>query len=44
MYATFKDCTKIDEKVTLKTTEHDTYENIAGSVWLSLFMDSNGYA
>jgi hypothetical protein len=35
---------KIDEKGTLKATEHDKYENIAGSVWLSLFMISNGNA
>jgi hypothetical protein len=28
----------------LKATEHDKYENIAGSVWLSLFMGSNGNA
>jgi hypothetical protein len=28
----------IDEKVTLKATEHDKYENISGSVWLSLFI------
>jgi hypothetical protein len=34
----------IDEKWTLKATEHDKYENIAGSVWLSLSMGSNGYA
>jgi hypothetical protein len=25
-------CIKIDEKGTLKATEHDKYENIAGSV------------
>jgi hypothetical protein len=35
--------TKIEEKGTLKATEHDKYENIAGSVWLSMFMGSNGY-
>jgi hypothetical protein len=28
----------IDEK---KATKQDKYENIAGSVWLSLFMGSN---
>jgi hypothetical protein len=32
----------IDEKGTSKATEHDSYENIAGSVYLSLFMVSNG--
>jgi hypothetical protein len=31
-------------KRTLKATEQDKYENIAGSVWLSLFMSSNGNA
>jgi hypothetical protein len=36
--------TEIDEKGTLKATEHDKYENSSGSVWLILFMDSNGYA
>jgi hypothetical protein len=35
---------KIDEKGTLKAIEHDKYENIAGSVWLSLLMGSNGTA
>ena len=35
---------KIDEKGSLKATEHHKYENIAGSVWLSLFMDINGNA
>jgi hypothetical protein len=35
---------KIDEKGTLKANEHDKYENIAGSVLLSLFMGSNGNA
>jgi hypothetical protein len=35
---------EIDEKGTLKDTEHDKYENIAGSVRLSLFMGSNGNA
>jgi hypothetical protein len=35
---------KIDEKETLKATEHDRYENIAGSLLLSLFMGSNGNA
>jgi uncharacterized membrane protein (Fun14 family) len=35
---------QIDEKETLKATEHDIYENIAGSVWLSLFMGSNASA
>jgi hypothetical protein len=30
-----------DEKGTLKATELDKYENIADSVWLSLFMGSN---
>jgi hypothetical protein len=30
------------KKATLKATEHHKYENIAGSVWLSLFMGSNG--
>jgi hypothetical protein len=30
--------------VSLKATEHDTYENTAGSVWLSLFVNSNGNA
>jgi hypothetical protein len=34
----------IDEKGTLKATEHDKYENIADSVWLSLFMGCNGNA
>jgi hypothetical protein len=29
---------KIDEKGTLKATEYDKYENITGSVLLSLFM------
>jgi hypothetical protein len=29
---------------TLNATEHDKYENIAGSVWMSLFMGSNGNA
>jgi hypothetical protein len=28
----------------LKATEHDKYENIAGSVWLNLLMGSNGNA
>jgi hypothetical protein len=28
----------------MKATEHDKYENIAGSVWLRLFMGSNGNA
>jgi hypothetical protein len=28
----------IDENGTLKSTEHDKYENIASSVWLSLFI------
>jgi hypothetical protein len=28
----------------LKATEHDKYENIAGLVWFSLFMGSNGKA
>jgi hypothetical protein len=44
-----KDCTmnkgvyiSIDENWTLKATEYDNYENIAGLVWLSLFMGSNG--
>jgi hypothetical protein len=32
----------IDEKGALKATQHDKYENIVGSVWLSLFMCSNG--
>jgi hypothetical protein len=26
----------------LKASEHDKYENIAGTVWLSLFIGSNG--
>jgi hypothetical protein len=30
----------MDEKVIFKATEHDTYQNIAGSVWLSLLMNS----
>jgi hypothetical protein len=34
----------IDEKGTLKAIQHDNYENIAGSVWLRLFMDSNEIA
>jgi hypothetical protein len=29
-----------DENGTLNVTEHDKYDNIAGSVWLSLFMVS----
>jgi hypothetical protein len=33
---------EIDEKGTLKAIEHNTYENIAGSVSMSLFMGSNG--
>jgi hypothetical protein len=32
----------INEKGTLKATGHDKYEHIAGSVYLSLFTDSNG--
>jgi hypothetical protein len=35
---------KVDEKGTLKATKRDKYENIAGSVRLSLFMGSNGNA
>jgi hypothetical protein len=31
---------EINDKGTLKAHEHDKYENIAGSVWLSLFMGS----
>jgi hypothetical protein len=38
------DLYKIDEKGTLKSTEHDEYENIAGSVWVNLFMGSIGNA
>ncbi len=34
---------KIDEKGTLKATEHN-YDNVASSVWFSLFMGSNGNA
>jgi hypothetical protein len=35
---------EIDKKGILKAPEHDKYENIAGSAWLSLFMGSNGNA
>jgi hypothetical protein len=35
---------KMEEKETLNVTEHDKYQNIAGSVRLSLFMSSNGSA
>ncbi len=28
----------------LKATKNDKYENIAGSIWLNLFMGSNGNA
>jgi hypothetical protein len=35
---------KIYEKGTLTANEHDKEENILGSVWLSLFMCSNGNA
>jgi hypothetical protein len=31
---------KVDENGTFKAEEHDKYENIAGSDWLSLFMGS----
>jgi hypothetical protein len=34
----------IDEKGTLKASEYKKYENIAGSVLLSLFVGSNGNA
>jgi hypothetical protein len=33
---------KIDERGTLKITEHDKFENIAGSVWLSLLNSNYG--
>jgi hypothetical protein len=35
---------QIDDKGTLKATEHYKFETIAGSVLLSLFMGSNGNA
>jgi hypothetical protein len=31
-----------DKNGNFKATEYDKYENITGSVWLSLFMGSNG--
>jgi hypothetical protein len=31
---------EIDERGTSKATKHDKYENIADSIWLSLFMGS----
>jgi hypothetical protein len=34
----------IDEKGTLKAIEQDQYENIAGSVWLSLIRCISGIA
>jgi hypothetical protein len=34
---------KIEKKTeSLKKFQHDKIENVAGSVWLSLFMDGNG--
>jgi hypothetical protein len=32
----------IDERGSLKATEHDKYQNIARSVWSSLFISGNG--
>jgi hypothetical protein len=33
---------KIEKQESLKTAQHDKIENVAGSVWLSLFMHDTG--